>query len=71
MCKDAEKVFSARKHSFDGLRVRYIACAGAFLTVKDEEEVLDYAEAALDDFQIDGDGLYLEPIGKHHSILVF
>ena len=71
MCKDAVKVFSARKHSFDGLKVRYIACAGAFLTTKDEEEVLGYAEAAFDNFEIDVDGLYLEPIGKHHSILVF
>lgn len=71
MCMDAEKVFSARRHSFDGIKVRYIACAGAFLTLKDEDEVMGYAEEALDDFEIDADGLYLEPIGKHHSILVF
>jgi hypothetical protein len=71
MCKDAEKVFSARKHSFDGKRVRYIACAGVFLSVEEEEEVLEYAEAAFDDFGIDVDGLFLEPVGSHHSILVF
>jgi hypothetical protein len=71
MCKDAEKVFSARKYSFDGLKVRYIACAGAFLSVKDEDEVFDYAENALSDFNINSDGLYLESISKHHSILVF
>lgn len=71
MCKDAEKVFSARKHSFDGIKVRYIACAGAFLSIKNEDDVLDYAEAAFDDFNIEADGLFLEPIGNHHSILIF
>lgn len=71
MCKDTEKVFSARKHSFGGLKVRYIACAGAFLTVKDEDDVIDYAEAALSDFDIEIDGFFLEPVGRHHSILVF
>lgn len=71
MCRDADKVFAARKHSFDALRVRYIACAGAFLTVKDEEAVLKYAEEALGSIDIDADGLYLEPISKHHSLLVF
>jgi hypothetical protein len=71
MCKDAEKIYAARKHSFDGIRVRYVACAGAFLTIKDEQEVLGYLDAALEDFDIDADGVYLEPIGKHHSVLVF
>lgn len=71
MCRDADKVFAARKHSFDDLRVRYIACAGAFLTVKDEDAVLKYAEDALDSIDIDADGLYLEPISKHHSLLIF
>lgn len=72
MCRDADKVFSARKHSFDGLRVRYIACAGAFLTIKDEDAVLKYAEEALDSLGVDeDDGLYLEPISKHHSLLIF
>jgi hypothetical protein len=71
MCRDADKVFSARKHSFDGLRVRYIACAGVFLSVKDEDGVLLYAEEALDSIKINTDGFYLEPIGKHHSLLIF
>jgi hypothetical protein len=71
MCKDAEKVFSARKNSFEGVRVRYIACAGAFLTVKDEDEVLQYAEDAFGDFDIEADGFFLERIGKHHSLLIF
>jgi hypothetical protein len=71
MCRDADKVFSARKHSFDGLRVRYIACAGAFLSVKDEEAVLRYAEEALDSIKINTDGFYLEPISRHHSLLIF
>lgn len=71
MCKDAEKVFSARKQSFDGLKVRYIACAGAFLTVKKEDDVIEYAEAAMNDFGSGVDGYFLEPVGRHHSILVF
>jgi len=71
MARDADKVFSARKNSFDGLKIRYIACAGAFLTVKDEDEVLDYAEKALDKFDIDSsDGFYLEKVGKYHSMLI-
>jgi hypothetical protein len=71
MARDADKVFSARKHSFDGLRVRYIACAGAFLTVEDEDEVLDYAESALERFDIDaGDGFYIDKVGKFHSMLI-
>ena len=71
MARDADKVFSARKDSFDGLRIRYIACAGAFLSVADEDEVLDYAERALDKFDIDvSDGFLINPIGKYHSMLV-
>lgn len=71
MCRDATKVFSARKHSFDGLRVRYIACAGAFLSVKDEDSVIAYAEEALGRIDVDADGVFLEPIGQHHSLLIF
>ena len=71
MCRDADKVFAARHRSFNGLRVRYIACAGSFLSIKDEEAVLKYAQEALDSIDLDADGLYLEPIGKHHSLLIF
>jgi dsDNA-binding SOS-regulon protein len=72
MASDANKVFSARKHSFDGLKVRYIACAGTFLTEKNEDKVLDYAEQALDklDIPID-DGFFIEKVGKYHSMLIF
>ena len=72
MARDADKVFSARKHSFDGLKVRYIACAGVFLTVESENNVLDHAEAALDKMDIDtSDGFYIDKIGKYHSMLIF
>lgn len=71
MCRDIEKVFSARKYSFEGLKVRYIACAGAFLSVSDEEAVMDYAEHMLAAHGVDSDGLYLEQVGKHHSLLIF
>lgn len=71
MARDADKVFSARKQSFDGLKVRYIACAGAFLTVTDEDKVLDYAEQALGNFDIDAsDGFYIDKVGKFHSMLI-
>ena len=71
MCRDADKVFAARTHSFDGLRVRYIACAGAFLSVKDEDAVVEYAEKALESIDLDSDGVFLEPISKNHSLLIF
>lgn len=70
MCEDAEKVFSARKYSFDGICVRYIACAGVFLNAS-EGDVLDYADAAFKDFDIPIDGLFLEQVGAHHSLLIF
>lgn len=54
MCKDAIKVFSARKKSFQGLSIRYIACAGIFLAENDDK-VLDYAKKKLD--KIDADPL--------------
>jgi hypothetical protein len=47
MCKDAEKVLSVCKQSFDGLTIRYIACAGVFLSDSDEV-VLNYAEDMLE-----------------------
>ncbi len=72
MARDADKVFSARKQSFDGLKVRYVACAGVFLTEKDEDMVLDYAEDSLDKLDIEfGDGFFIEKIGKFHSMLIF
>lgn len=71
MCRDAKKVFAARKLSFDGLRVRYIACAGAFLSTEPEADLISYAEEALDRIDVDSDGMFLEPIGKYHSLLIF
>ncbi len=71
MCRDADKVFAARKNSFDNLRIRYIACAGAFLTEKNEDAVLEYAEDALDSIDVDANGMYLERVSDHHSLLIF
>jgi len=70
MCKDADKVLSARKHSVDGLSIRYIACAGAFLDAE-EKAVLDYAEEALDSINVDHDGFYFNKIGKGYNLLLF
>ena len=70
MCKDVEKVFSARKRSFEGLTIRYIACAGVFLSANDEETI-DYAEHMLEIMKVDHDGFYLEEIGDYHSLLIF
>lgn len=71
MCRDAEKVFSAKTKSFDGLTVRFIACAGIFLSATDDETVLDYAESALDRIGVDEADIYIEKVGKHHSLLIF
>ncbi|MEI6026822.1 MAG: hypothetical protein WCT47_09045 [Betaproteobacteria bacterium] len=70
MIKDADKVFSARKKSFDGLNIKYIACAGVFRKA-DEEEVLDYVEDELDKAGIDHDGFYFENLAKGYCLLVF
>lgn len=71
MVGDASKVFSARKKSFDGLAIRYIACAGIFLN-DDEEKIMDYAEAGLKKYQIEiEDGFVVEKIDKHHMLLIF
>lgn len=70
MVKDADKVFCSRKASFDGLNIRYIACAGVFGEAA-EEAVLDYAEKALDRAGIDHDGFYFEKLAKGYHLLVF
>ena len=70
MIKDAKKVFSARKSSFDGLNIRYIACAGVFREA-DEEKVLDYVEEELHRAGIDHDGFYFEQLAKGYCLLVF
>jgi ribonuclease HII len=71
MAKDADKVFSARKKSFGGLSIRYIACAGIFLK-DDEDKIMDYAEESLSKYGIDSDdGFFIEPIDKHHMLLIF
>jgi len=70
MMLDANKVFSARKKSSDGLLISYIACAGIFLN-EEEDVILDYAEvcAKKDDIPCD-DGFFIEKIDKHHTLLV-
>ena len=70
MCKDAEKVFSSRKQSFEGLGIRYIACAGVFREAS-EEAALEYAETTLDRAKIDHDGFYFEKLAKGYNLLVF
>ena len=70
MCKDANKVFSARKQSFDGLTVRYMACAGVFRDAaeKDVESYL-YEVANRDGIEIDG--FYFEKLCEGYKLLVF
>ncbi len=70
MCKDAKKVFSARIQSFDGLSVRYIACAGVFHGVG-EKEVEDYLDEATDREDIELDGFYYENLCEGYKLLVF
>lgn len=71
MCQDADKVFSARRKSFDNLAIRYIACAGVFLTSRNQKEVLDYAEDALNSIDVEHDGFFIEKISPNHSVLIF
>lgn len=74
MCKDGIKVFSARKKSFDGLGIKYIACAGVFKT-GNESGILEYAENKIEQILvprgIDNEGFFLEKIGKRYSVLIF
>ncbi|HVY22688.1 MAG TPA: hypothetical protein VG962_04975 [Steroidobacteraceae bacterium] len=71
MCQDADKVFCARRKSFEGLKIKYIACAGVFLTHNSQKEVLDYAEEALDSINVDHDGFFIEKVSQKHSVLIF
>jgi hypothetical protein len=72
MAKDVEKVFSARTRSFDGLKVRYIACAGIFADQGDaHEEIIEYAETIMESIGAESGGVELEDIGKHHTLIVF
>ena len=70
MMKDADKVFSARKASFDGLNIRYIACAGVFCDAK-EEGVEQYLNEASDRDGIELDGFYFEKLTEGYKLLVF
>lgn len=70
MVKDADKVFSARKKSFGGLHIRYIACAGVFREAE-EDKVLDYVEDVLDKADIEHDGFYFEKLANGYCLLVF
>ena len=71
MCKDAEKVYSAKILSTSGLSIRYIACAGLFHAVEDRDEVIHYAADTLADRGIEVDGFFLEPVGKSYWLFVF
>lgn len=72
MVRDAEKVFSARKRSFDGLSVRYIACAGICADTGASREEIAYVVAdQLEDAGIEGDGVIIDEIGKHHLLIIF
>lgn len=71
MCSDAGRIFAMRKHSFDGIRVCNSACAGAFLSVRNEVAVINYTTIALDSIDIHVDGIFLEPISRYHSLLIF
>ncbi len=71
MGKDIEKVLSARKRSFDGLQVRYIACAGLFADQGNStDEIIEYAETLMEALGAESGGVILEEIGKHHSLIV-
>lgn len=70
MCKDGEKVFSARKKSFDGLSIKYIACAGVFRDA-DEKDVEDYLEQACDQYDLEIDGFYYEKLCEGYKLLIF
>lgn len=70
MCQDGEKVFSARRKSFDGLSIRYIACAGVFLDAR-EEEVEAYLNQACERFNLEIDGFYFEQLCDGYKLLIF
>lgn len=70
MCKDADKVLSAKKRSFDGLGIRYIACAGVFLDA-DEGEVEEYLHASCEQYGLEIDGFYFERLTEGYRLLVF
>jgi len=64
MAKDADKVFSARKRSNHGVTIRYIACAGIFLTC-DHDELIEYANDRLN-----FDHYALAEVSDHHTLLL-
>ncbi len=70
MCKDGEKVYSARKKSFDGLSIKYIACAGVFLDA-DEAEVEEYLDRACGQYDLEIDGFYYEKLCDGYKLLIF
>ena len=70
MMKDAVKVFSGRKKSFEGLSIRYIACAGVFLDAG-EKEVAEYLEKCADKNGIEIDGHYYEKLCEGYKLLLF
>ncbi|WP_404666635.1 hypothetical protein [Roseateles asaccharophilus] len=70
MCKDGDKVFGGRKKSFDGLTIKYIACAGVFLDA-DEDDVEKYLEKACAQYELEIDGFYYEPLCEGYKLLIF
>jgi hypothetical protein len=70
MCRDGVKVFAARRKSFDGLSIKYIACAGVFLDAE-EAEVEAYLDKACDQCDLEIDGYYYEQLCDGYKLLVF
>ena len=68
--KISKKCFRQDSYPCDGLKIRYIACAGLFLAEENEAEVVEYAETLLESLDVDCDGVFLEPAGKHYSLII-
>lgn len=70
MTKDFQKVITARKRSLRGVSIRYIACAGIFIS-QDKRTVKKYVENIMNDLKITSQGIYIDKINKHHSLIIF
>ncbi len=72
MVNDAEKAFSARRRSFDGLAMRYVACAGVCVADgTSREDIAAFAVEQLDQSGLDAHGVLIDKVGKHHQLIVF
>jgi hypothetical protein len=70
MCKDAEKVFSAKKNSVAGIGIKYIACAGVFIDT-DIDDVEAHLDKVCEEYGIVIDGYYYRELCEGYSLLVF